>query len=260
LTKHLTMLNIAIIEDEPLAAEDLANTLNQLDEDFNVVVKLDSVKTATEWRQQNDVDLILSDIELGDGLSFDIFSKVKKNIPIILITAYDQYAIRAFKENSVDYLLKPVDKDELKAAIDKYKNWVADNKSFDIEGLLSTLKSQTKPAYQERFLVTLGERISSIPEKEVAYFFSEDRYTFLVTNNGVQHIINYNLGDLEDSLNPVKFFRINRKFIISYDGIKGMIAYSKSRVKINLDPAPPSNLEVVVSVERSGAFKKWLNR
>lgn len=254
------MLNIAIIEDEPLAAEDLANTLKLIDEDFNVVIKLDSVKSAIAWLQQNNVDLILSDIELGDGLSFDIFSQVNKNIPIILITAYDQYAIRAFKENSIDYLLKPVDKDELRSAIDKYKNWVSENKTFDMDGLLNTLKSQAKPAYQERFLVTLGERISSIPEKDVAYFFSEDRYTFLVTNAGVQHIINYNLGDLEDSLNPTKFFRINRKFVISYDAIKGMIAYSKSRVKINLEPAPPSSMEVVVSVERSGSFKKWLNR
>ncbi|WP_258104148.1 LytTR family DNA-binding domain-containing protein [Marinoscillum sp. MHG1-6] len=255
------MLNIAIIEDEPLAAEDLAKTLNEISDDSKVVVKLDSVRASVEWLSHNDVDLILSDIELGDGLSFDIFSQVKKNIPIVLTTAYDQYAIRAFKENSIDYLLKPIDRDELKAALDKYRSWATDKKTFDVDSVLSALKQQSSSAaYQERFLVTLGERLTSIPENRVAYFFSEDRYTFLVTKEGSQHIINYNLGDLEDAINPAKFFRINRKFIISFEAIKNMVAYSKSRVKIDLDPSAPKELDVIVSVERSGPFKKWLNR
>ncbi|MFT6865464.1 MAG: two-component system response regulator LytT [Cyclobacteriaceae bacterium] len=254
------MLKIAIIEDEPLAAEDLAKTLNEVSPDSQVVVKLDSVKSATKWLLENDVDLILSDIELGDGLSFDIFRQVNKNIPIVLTTAYDQYALRAFKENSIDYLLKPIDSEELKVAIAKYKNWSRDKKDFDMNTLLSALGPNSEPQFQERFLVTLGDRISSIPESEVAYFFSEDRYTFLVTKKGTQHIITYNLGDIEASLNTSKFFRINRKFIISFNSIQSMIAYSKSRVKIDLQPPSPKSIDVVVSVERSGAFKKWLNR
>lgn len=253
------MLTVAIIEDEPLAAEDLEKTLTQVDIDAKVVVKLDSVKAATQWLDENEVDLILSDIELGDGLSFDVFSQITNNTPIIITTAYDQYAIRAFKENSIDYLLKPVDSGELQSAIHKYKNWKQNGQEYDINNLLEALRPYSHQKFQERFLVTLGEKIKSIPADEVAYFFSEDRYTFLVTNDAHQHIINMNLGDLEGSLDPKKFYRINRKFIISYQSIQNMVAYSKSRVKIDLIPPPPNAMDVIVSVERSGPFKKWLN-
>lgn len=252
------MLDVAIIEDEPLAADDLEKTLMKVDSEANIVVKLDSVKSAISWLSKNDVDLILSDIELGDGLSFDIFNKIRNNTPIIVTTAYDQYAIRAFKENSIDYLLKPIDTAELEMAIRKYKSWKKEGQDFDLENLLQVLKPSNK-RYQERFLVTLGEKIHSIPESDVAYFFSEDRYTFLVTRAGSQHIINTNLGDLEDSLDPKKFYRINRKFIIAFHAIKNMVAYSKSRVKIDLVPPPPNAMDVIVSVERSGPFKRWLN-
>lgn len=253
------MLKVAIIEDEPLAAEDLEKTLNQVDSEAQVVAKLASVQSAIEWLSENSVDLILSDIELGDGLSFDIFNEINNSAPIIITTAYDQYAIRAFKENSVDYLLKPIDKGELERAINKYKNWSQNEQEFDMSNLLEVLKPYSDQKFQERFLVTLGEKIHSIPEEEVAYFFSEDRYTFLVTKKGTQHIINTNLGDLEGSLNPKKFYRINRKFIISYASIQNMVSYSKSRVKIDLVPPAPNSMEVVVSVERSGPFKRWLN-
>lgn len=253
------MLTVAIIEDEPLAAEDLEKTLLQIEADATVSVKLDNVRSAIEWLDNNEVDLILSDIELGDGLSFDIFNQVRNNTPIIITTAYDQYAIRAFKENSIDYLLKPIDKGELEMAIKKYKNWKQNDQEFDVNNLLEVLRPFSGQKFQERFMVTLGEKIHSIPEEEVAYFFSEDRYTFLVTNKGTQHIINNNLGDLEGSLNPKKFYRINRKFIISYGSIQNMVSYSKSRVKIDLVPPPPNAMEVVVSVERSGPFKRWLN-
>ncbi len=253
------MLSVAIIEDEPLAAEDLEKTLMEVYNDARVVVKLDSVHTAVQWLDINEVDLILSDIELGDGLSFDIFDKVRNNTPIIITTAYDQYAIRAFKENSIDYLLKPIDKTELETAIKKYRNWKQKGQEFDVDNLLEALRPYSDQKYQERFLVTLGEKINSIPSADVAYFFSEDRYTFLVTKKGTQHIINMNLGDLEGSLDPKKFYRINRKFIISYQSIQNMVAYSKSRVKIDLIPPPPNAMDVIVSVERSGPFKKWLN-
>ncbi|MBV6647931.1 MAG: response regulator transcription factor, partial [Cyclobacteriaceae bacterium] len=195
-----------------------------------------------------------------DGLSFDIFKEVQSQTPIIITTAYDQYAIRAFKENSVDYLLKPIDQNELKKAIEKYKTWKVERREFDIDTFLEALNPGNKPEYQERFIVTLGEKIISIQETEVAYFFSEDRYTYLVEKTGRQHILNSNLGDLEGTLNPKKFHRINRKFIISYESIKNMVAYSKSRVKIELTPDPPNSIDVIVSVERSGAFKRWLNR
>jgi len=254
------MLKVVIIEDEPIAAKDLQETLLKVEPDVEIVALLDSVATAKDWLSQNSADLILSDIQLGDGLSFDVFKELQIRIPIILTTAYDQYAIRAFKENSIDYLLKPVDEEELKIAIDKYREWVKDKKDFDIDILINALKPGEKNKFQERFIITLGDKIISVREDEVAYFFSEDRYTYLVDSKGKQHIVNSNLGDLETSLNPKNFYRINRKFIISFDAIKNMVAYSKSRVKIDLEPAPPRAIDVIVSVERSGAFKKWLNR
>ena len=255
------MVNVVIIEDEPMAAADLEKTLLKVSDDIQVIAKLDSVATGTEWLSHNEADLILSDIQLGDGLSFDIFRNLDLNTPIIITTAFDEYAIRAFKENSIDYLLKPIDLDELTKAFEKYKNWKKEEKTFDLGTMLDVLRpADDRQQYQERFIVTLGEKIHSIPEINVAYFFSEDRYTYLVDRNGKQHIIGSNLGDLENSLNPKKFYRINRKFIIAFDSIRNMIAYSKSRVKIDLEPAPPKSLDVIVSVERSGAFKKWLNR
>jgi DNA-binding LytR/AlgR family response regulator len=253
------MLKVVIIEDEPMAAADLEKTLLKVAEDSEVVAKLDSVATAIDWLSTNECDLILSDIQLGDGLSFDIFRNLDLNTPIIITTAFDEYALRAFKENSIDYLLKPIDTDELKKAIEKYRFWKKDDQTFDMGTMLDILRPKDQ-TYQERFIVTLGERIQSIAEENVAYFFSEDRYTYLVDRNGKQHILNSNLGDLEKTLNPKKFYRINRKFIICFDAIKNMVAYSKSRVKIDLVPEPPNSLDVIVSVERSGAFKKWLNR
>lgn len=253
------MVRVAIIEDEPMAAIDLERTLKKISEEVEVVAKLDSVSSGTDWLSENEVDLILSDIQLGDGLSFDIFRNLDLNTPIIMTTAFDEYALRAFKENSIDYLLKPIDKDELKRAFEKYKFWKKDNKDFDLGSVLDVLRPK-QVKYQERFIITLGERIESIPETNVAYFFSEDRYTYLVDKVGKQHIMGANLGDLEISLNPEKFYRINRKFIINFDAIRSMVAYSKSRVKIDLVPPPPKSLDVVVSVERSGSFKKWLNR
>ncbi|MFT4738596.1 MAG: two-component system response regulator LytT [Cyclobacteriaceae bacterium] len=253
------MLKVVIIEDEPIAAQDLEKTLIRVAEDAEVIAKLDSVTNAIQWLSENECDLILSDIQLGDGLSFDIFRNLDLNTPIIITTAFDEYALRAFKENSIDYLLKPIDTDELKKAIEKYRFWKKDNIDFDLGTMIESLRPRDQ-SYQERFIVTLGERIQSIAESQVAYFFSEDRYTYLVDHNGKQQILNSNLGDLEKTLNPKKFYRINRKFIICFEAIKSMIAYSKSRVKIDLVPEPPNSLDVIVSVERSGAFKKWLNR
>ncbi len=254
------MLRILIIEDETMAADDLEQVILSLDSECEVVAKLESVASSVEWLDENKVDLILSDIQLGDGLSFEIFEKLDIDTPIIITTAYDNYAIQAFKQNSIDYLLKPIDEQELKKALDKYKNIHSREDNVNISELIKSFKPDGDREFQERFIVTLGERIESIPVSEVAYFFSEDRYTYLVNKEGKQHIINTNLGELETKLNPKKFYRINRKYIIGYDSIQRMVAYSKSRVKVELDPEPPNALDVIVSVERSGPFKKWLNQ
>ena len=254
------MYKILIIEDEQMAADDLEKVINSIDEDVEVAAKTSSVMSSIKWLQQNEVDLILSDIQLGDGLCFEIFEALDIHTPIIITTAYDNYAIQAFKQNSIDYLLKPIDEDELKKALDKYKNLHGKTESLQVQDLIRSLKSYNGNTYQERFLITLGERIESIPVSEVAYFFSEDRYTYLVGKTGRQHIINTNLGELEGRLDPRIFFRINRKYIVGYWAIDKMVAYSKSRVKIELTPEAPNSMDVIVSVERSGSFKKWLNQ
>lgn len=255
------MYRILIIEDEQMAADDLEKVINNMDDEVEIAAKTSSVISSIKWLQENEVDLILSDIQLGDGLCFEIFESLDINTPIIITTAYDNYAIQAFKQNSIDYLLKPIDENELKKALDKYKNLHGkSSEGLYVQDLIRSLKTYTGNVYQERFLITLGERIESIPISEVAYFFSEDRYTYLVGKTGRQHIINTNLGELEGRLDPKVFFRINRKYIISYHSINKMVAYSKSRVKIELSPEAPNAMDVIVSVERSGSFKKWLNQ
>lgn len=254
------MYRILIIEDEQMAADDLEKVISNLDDEVEIAGKTSSVISSIKWLQENEVDLILSDIQLGDGLCFEIFESLNIDTPIIITTAYDNYAIQAFKQNSIDYLLKPIDEDELKKALNKYKNLHGKTEGLYVKDLISSLKTFTGNVYQERFLITLGERIESIPISEVAYFFSEDRYTYLVGKTGRQHIINTNLGEFEGRLDPKVFFRINRKYIISYNSINKMVAYSKSRVKIELTPDVPKAMDVIVSVERSGSFKKWLNQ
>ena len=161
------MLKVVIIEDEPMAAADLEKTLLKVADDSEVIAKLDSVSNATAWLSENECDLILSDIQLGDGLSFDIFRNLDINTPIIITTAFDEYALRAFKENSIDYLLKPIDSDELKKAIEKYRFWKKENQTFDLGTMLEILRPDDQ-SHQERFIVTLGERIQSIAEENVA--------------------------------------------------------------------------------------------
>lgn len=254
------MFTIAIIEDEPLAAQELENLIGEVCDESKVLVKLSSVSESVLWLTQNKIDLIISDIELGDGLSFEIFNSIENKTPILITTAYDHYALRAFKEKSIDYLLKPIEKKELSNALKKYIEWSRSDTDFDVNSLLEALNPLSNNRFQERFIATLGDRIFSIKVSDVAYFYSEERYTYLVNKEGSKYIIGDNLGEVESRLNPDDFYRINRKFIISYDAIVKMVAYSKSRVKIDLNPAPSKELEVVVSVERSGSFKKWLNR
>ena len=243
-----------------MAADDLEKVINSLDDEVEIAGKTSSVISSIKWLQNNEVDLILSDIQLGDGLCFEIFESLNIDTPIIITTAYDNYAIQAFKQNSIDYLLKPIEEEELKKALNKYKNLHVKTEGVYVQDLIKSLKTYSGNTYQERFLITLGERIESIPISEVAYFFSEDRYTYLVGKSGRQHIINTNLGELEGRLDPNAYFRINRKYIIGYQAIDKMVAYSKSRVKIELIPEAPNAMDVIVSVERSGSFKKWLNQ
>ncbi len=253
------MLNVLIIEDEPPAARRLGRMLQSLEPQAQIMEILDSVSAAVRWLELNEADLIFADIHLADGNSFSIFEQVVVKTPIIFTTAYDQYAIRAFKLNSVDYLLKPIEKEDLGNALEKFRESRQAKVPFDVQSVLSALEEQkTRPTYQKRFMVTSGDKIKSIPVEDVAYFFGQQKYVFLITPDGRQHIVDYTLTQLEDLLDPEQFFRINRQFIIAYPAIKNMFSYSKSRVRIELDPV--SDMEAIVSIEKAPRFKEWLNR
>lgn len=255
-------MRVLLIEDEEPAAKRLQKMLKEIAPEIDVVNHIVSVSSAVKWFSENPVpDLVISDIQLSDGLSFEIFKTVDLTCPVIFTTAYDQYAIEAFKVNSVDYLLKPIKKEELEKAVNKFKRLntgapAAPAPVIDINKLLQSLSPAGTPEYKKRFVVRYGEHIKTIDIEEVVYFYTEDKVTFLCTKDGRRFVIDYNLDTLDSSVDPKTFFRINRQYIISIHSIAEMFAYTKSRVLIKLNP--PAKHETIVSTERSADFKLWL--
>ncbi|MBC6366818.1 LytTR family DNA-binding domain-containing protein [Algoriphagus sp. AK58] len=254
-------MKVVIIEDERLAVDRVKGFLEKYDAQIEVLADLPSVKKAVEWFSSHPFpDLILLDIHLEDGQSFGIFEQISIDCPVIFITAFDEYLIKAFKLNSVDYLLKPVNFQELSQAIEKFKKYHAPKKSFtlaDIQQILNPLIEQ-KPSFKERFLVSSGSKIQTVPVDEVAYYYSEDKITFLVNRQGQRFPLDLSLDKLQEVLDPSKFFRINRKFIASLESISQIHKYSPTRLKLGLLPDPKQ--EVFVSIERYSQFKDWLDR
>lgn len=246
-----------IIEDEPNAARRLQRLVEDTDSTIEIQTVIESVKEAVIWLSTNQADLIFLDINLADGLSFSIFEKVKVETPIIFTTAYDQYAIKAFKLNSLDYLLKPIDREELSIAIEKFRNQLLSIPQIDLEAILEALQ-QPAESFQERFMVSAGDKIRSVPIEQVAYFFGQQKFVFLITHDGRRHLVDYTLTQLEKMLNPAKFFRINRQFIIGFDAISHMYPHSKSRLRIEL--TPKADMEAVVSIEKTPRFKEWIGK
>ncbi len=254
-------LKALIIEDEPAAARRLQKMILQADPGIAIIGMLDSVSGAVRWLQTNPhPDMIFLDINLGDGISFAIFEKVEVSCPVIFTTAYDEYAIKAFTINSIDYLLKPIKQEQLDFSISKLKKYFLNNQSAEkqnLSALLETLATGGEK-WKKRFLVSFGDKIKTIEVEEIAYFMILEKSTFLVTGNNDSYAINYSLEQLEELLDPSRFFRVNRKYIVSMGSIKNMWIYSRSRVKLQLSPLPPE--DVIVSTDRSGAFKEWLNQ
>ncbi len=251
------MIRILIIEDEKIAADHLEKMLMSIDSTFQILKKIESVRDAVNWIQNNLVDLIFLDIQLSDGISFSIFDQIDVKTPIIFTTAYDQYAIKAFKTNSIDYLLKPIDKLELEQSIKKFKEIKYDPKNnINIGEIINQLKSPVE--YQTRFLIYAGQKIKTIKTSDIAYLYVSDKGVFVCTKDDKHYNIDYTLEKLEELLDPMNFFRINRQFIIHIDSIENMFPYSKSRIKIELRPS--TDMEVIVSFSNAHAFKKWLNR
>lgn len=250
-------MNILIIEDEGPAARRLSQLLQAQMPGALLHGPLDTITAAVQWLQTNtEPDLIFLDIQLADGISFEIFEKIKVTSPIIFCTAYDQYAIRAFKLNSIDYLLKPIDPEELAQALTKFENGRK-------EPLISLdqIRSLVQPAaktFKNRFLVRMGERIQTVDVQEIAFFFSEDKVTLLQTVAGKKFVVDYTLDELEDLLAPDLFFRLNRKYISAITAIQDVFTYSNSRLKVHLVNA--NDPDILISRERMGAFKIWLGQ
>ena len=250
-------MNILIIEDEKIAANNLEKMLHQIDININVQSKIDSIEESVKWLSNNTVDLIFLDIHLADGLCFNIFEQIKVKTPIIFTTAYDQYAIKAFKVNSIDYLLKPIEIRELEQSLEKFKelNQIQNAKTIDYNSLIKVLNNKIE--YQERFIVRYAEKIKSIKADDIAYFYVNNENVFLCTKSNNNYPIDYSLDKLETIINPKDFFRINRQFIVNISSIENMYSLSKSRIKIELKPK--SDNEIIVSYSRMSDFRKWLN-
>ena len=242
-----------IIEDEAAAVRRLSKLLQEINPSIEIVDDLDSIEATLNWLENHPLpDLIFMDIHLADGSSFEIFNHTKIEKPIIFITAYDQYAIQAFKVNAIDYLLKPIKKNELEQALKKYET-LQQSWQLDYTKLAKAVQGDD---YNKRFLIRFGQQIRVVEFREAAYFYTQDKVTFIVTKQGKRYPIDYSLENLEEMADPRNFFRINRQFIINIEAIKEMYAYSKSRVKIDLQP--PCEIPTVVSTDRSPVFKKWL--
>jgi len=250
-------MKVLIIEDEIIAADKLENMLFEIDPNIEVVAKIGSIKESVKWLLKNEVDLIFLDIQLSDGISFSIFEQININTPIIITTAFDHYAIKAFEVNSIAYLLKPFRKSDLYDSIKKYNN-LKSVFSIDFDELLEQIKG-INPNFKKRFLIQIGEKINKIETSEIAYFFAMEKGCYLKTFNNTNLPIDFTLDKLEKMLDPSKFFRINRKFLINIDSIVNMVSWSRGRINLELRPKIDFEHQILVSIDKASNFKKWLN-
>jgi two-component system, LytTR family, response regulator LytT len=259
-------MKVLIIEDEELAVKKLRKTLESVDSTAQVVGVADSIRSSVNWLQQNPApDLILMDIELADGQSFEIFDKVEVKSTVIFTTSYDEYALKAFKVNSVDYLLKPVQKEDLQAALNKLKtmqtmygsNGTSD--PLNVDNLVKELQQKLQPKeFRKRFLVKHAQKLVSVDVEEIAYFYSDGRLNFFKTLDNKKFVVDYTMDELEDMLDPNKYFRISRSFYVSIASIDQIHDYFGNRLLLHLKPAVDK--ESIVSREKVADFKKWMGK
>ncbi len=251
------MIKCLIIEDEAPAASRLEKLMLEIDPEIHVIVKLDSIESSIKWFKENDdPDLVMLDIQLADGLSFDIFKSISINSFVIFTTAYDEYAIKAFELNSIDYLLKPINKQKLVNALAKFKLLKGSKPTFDVNELISAIEGK-KSSYKRRFAISIGTKIKSIEVKDAAAFSSIEKSTFLNTFSGNSYPVDFSLDRLEGILDPESFFRVSRQFIVNYSAIKKINILSKSRIEIAVSGQEEG---ILVSTAKTHAFREWLDR
>jgi len=254
------MYKVLVIEDEKPAAEWLQQLILKFDPQISILAVIDSVRGATEWFSQHPApDLAFMDIQLADGLSFEIFEKVTVPCPVIFTTAYEEYAIKAFKVNSVDYLLKPIAYNEMEAAFHKFSN---QEKTLPViptvtVDLLNKVKEMLRKQYKNRFVIKVGEHLKSIPVEDILFFYSLEKATYLCTSEFRTYLVDYSLDHISEMIDEQRFFRINRKYILSNQSIADIVVYSNSRLKIKLKK--PTEESIIVSRDKVQGFKEWLD-
>jgi len=251
------MIKVIIVEDEKPSARRLKRMLAEIN--IEAQAMLHSVSEAIAWFKSNEhPDLILLDIQLSDGLSFEIFENVEVNSAIIFTTAYDEYALKAFKLNSIDYLLKPIDDEELETAINKFKSNHTEPHDIlvDINHIKKLLINPLDKEYKKRFTIKVGQHLRVVDAEDIECFYSEQKATYCYTSGKKNYLMDFSLEQLEEMLDPIKFCRVNRKFIIQMDSISDIISYTNSRLQVKLKHF--SEQEIIVSRERVKDFRKWL--
>ena len=257
-------MKVLIVEDEPYAQNELKRLLARTEKKMEILECIDSVEEAVEWFQNNEEpDLIFLDIQLSDGLSFDIFNDVHIKAPVIFTTAYDEYAIQAFKLNSIDYLLKPIKFEELNNALEKLSEFTEQLGKKDNKGGLSMEQIEQlleihKPKFKSRFIAKVGDQIKHVEVTDVAYFRAEDNEVMLVTRNNNRYIVDYTLDELTGLLDPAGFFRANRSYIVTIGSIKKISKYFNSRLHLELHPE--SDDTILISRVRVPDFMKWIDQ
>ena len=259
-------MKVFIVEDEELAVKKLKKTLESVDASAEVVGVADSIRASVSWLQNNPApDLILMDIELCDGQSFEIFDKVEVKSTVIFTTSYDEYALKAFKVNSVDYLLKPVQKEDLSAALNKLKNMKSmyggqnGSASLNVENLVKELQLKLQPKeFRKRFLVKHAQKLVSIDIEEIAYFYSDGRLNFFKTYDNRKFVVDYTMDELEEMLDPARYFRISRSFYVSINSIDQIHDYFGNRLLLHLKPVVDK--EAIISREKVTDFKMWMGK
>jgi DNA-binding LytR/AlgR family response regulator len=251
-------MNAIIIEDEALIAQRLEGMLKAYNPNIQILAVLPSVAESVQWLRKNETpDLVLMDIHLEDDLCFKIFELAPLASPVIFTTAYDEYMVKVFKVNRIDYLLKPISYLELIAALDKHKALKVQHSKPDFDALLQYI-GQREPEYKTRFVITVGTKIRSIETSEISYFYSDEKITFLVTKGGQQLPIDFSIDKLTSLLDPKYFFRISRQFLVGFGSINTVRTHFKGKLKLEL--APKSKLDVLVSDDRMADLKEWLGK
>jgi DNA-binding LytR/AlgR family response regulator len=252
-------MKVIIIEDETPAANRLTKLLHAIHDEIDVVKRLDSIASAVQYFQSaQQPDLIFMDIQLADGLSFDIFLQVQIKTPVIFTTAFDQYTLKAFKVNSIDYLLKPIDEEELRKAVEKYRQLYVKKEHDFSEKILKLVQEMNTLKFKERLLVKRGQQLSYIKTEATAFCYADGKLCYAVDFNNNKYLLEINLSQLEEQLQPNKFYRINRHLLVNIEAIKKVHTWLGGRLKLELMPA--TNTETVVSRERVNGFKDWLGQ